>query len=69
MAAHIGTTDYRTEPGAEGLPQLVIPGAEAAPVAQVLQRRMDAPKAPSKPQRAADHGLFDAGARAQLPLF
>jgi hypothetical protein len=55
---------YPEEPGAEGLPQLVIPGAEAIPQPNLTRKAM-------KPQRhdMPEGGLFDDGARAQLTLF
>lgn len=58
-----------TEPGADGLPQLVIPGAERATTAQLLARRMqEAKRAPKVAQREPG-GLFSATVRDQLSLF
>lgn len=56
------------EPGAEGLPQAVIPGAERRPQATMLALAAAAPLKPRKPQRApgSDGGLFDA--QGQMPL-
>ena len=34
-----------------------------------LQAAQDGPKAPSRQQRPADHGLFDLNARNQTQLF
>lgn len=55
--------DYRTarppvEPGAEGRPQFVIPGAERASDATMAQRGADAPLRPTVPQRGMETGLF-----------
>lgn len=52
------------EPGAEGRPQLVIPGAERRP-AEALQRRAEAPLKPKAEQKPMDFGLF--GDAAQQP--
>lgn len=58
-----------TEPGAEGLPQLVIPGAERVSTGQLLARRMqEAKRAPKVAQREPG-GLFSATVRDQLDLF
>jgi hypothetical protein len=43
--------------GADGKPQLVIPGAEQR-LGASLQRKADAPLRPSKAQKPADIGLF-----------
>jgi hypothetical protein len=41
--------------GADGKPQLVLPGAERRSVAQI---KSNAPLKPAKPQKPCDHGLF-----------
>jgi hypothetical protein len=46
------------EVGADGLPQAVIPGAEAARGASLAQMRANLPLRPKRPQRACDVGLF-----------
>jgi hypothetical protein len=61
--------DVTTEPGADGLPQLVIPGAERASPVSMLIHHMAQPKRSTKPQRPVDQGLFDTEARNQLSLF
>ena len=60
---------YPTDPGADGLPQLVIPGAERITDRQLAERRMDGAMQAQARQRPADHGLFDTGARDQGDLF
>jgi hypothetical protein len=57
------------EPGAEGLPQAVIPGAERITDKTLAERRMQEPKRATRHQAPADHGLFDTGSRSQLSLF
>lgn len=58
-----------TEPGADGLPQLVIPGAERATTAQLLARRMQEAKRGPKVAQREPGGLFSATVRDQLSLF
>jgi hypothetical protein len=60
---------YPLEPGAEGLPQAVIPGAERIPDRELAERRMCGAMQAQARQRPADHGLFDTGARDQRDLF
>jgi hypothetical protein len=48
------------EPGADGLPQAVIPGAGREPMRQTLERRMEGRKRPTKPQKHPT-GLFHNG--------
>jgi hypothetical protein len=55
--------------GAEGMPQLVIPGAERIPDREIAERRMCGAMQAKARQRPADHGLFDIGARDQGDLF
>lgn len=62
-----GPSLFDVEPGAEGKPQMVIPGAEKAPQAQMLQRRADATLRAKAPQKALDIGLFGDG-HTQLDL-
>jgi hypothetical protein len=47
-----------TEIGADGKPQLVIPGAERSPMGRVAQVRADMPLKPKQLQKPADIGLF-----------
>lgn len=56
------------EVGAEGKPQLVIPGAERISDAQIAQRRAAERLRPEAPQRPMDEGLF-GDTRAQDELF
>ena len=60
---------YPTEPGAECLPQAVIPGAERISDRQLAERRMAGAMQAQARQRPADIGLFDTGARDQGDLF
>lgn len=53
------------EPGADGLPQAVLPGAERASEAEVARLRNSAPLKPAKPQKPCDHGLFSDDANQQ----
>ena len=50
--------DAPVEPGAEGRPQLVIPGAGRASDATMAQRGADAPMRPTAPQKGMETGLF-----------
>lgn len=50
--------DVTSESGAEGKPQLVIPGAEKIGQGEQAQRRADKPMRPTKAQKPADEGLF-----------
>lgn len=59
----------KAKSGAEGLPQMVIPGAERITDRQLAERRMAGAMQPQARQRPADHGLFDTGARDQGDLF
>lgn len=56
------------EPGAEGLPQAVIPGAEREPMRQTLERRMQGRKKAAKAQREPA-GLFGDDWRQQALPF
>ena len=53
--------------GADGKPQLVLPGAEQK-AAQALQRKANEPLRPRVAQKAADVGLFGDG-HLQTSLF
>lgn len=44
--------------GADGLPQMVLPGAERVTDATLAQRRASAPLKPKTDQRPCDAGLF-----------
>jgi hypothetical protein len=46
------------EPGADGMPQAVLPGAEQVTHAAIAQRRADMPLRPKATQRPCDAGLF-----------
>ena len=59
---------FAVEPTAIG-PQTLVPGVAPILPADRLAWRAAAPLAPTKPQRACDHGLFDLNARNQLSLF
>lgn len=49
--------------------QTLVSGVAPITPAQRLAFRADAPLQPKKPQRAADHGLFDTNARRQIEMF
>lgn len=49
--------------------QTLVPGVAPITSAQRLSLRANAPMEPRKPQRRADHGLFDTNARNQIELF
>ena len=51
-----------------GVQTLVIGVAPITP-AQRLAMLADSPLQPRRPQRPADHGLFDLGARNQIEMF
>lgn len=51
-----------------GVQTLVIGVAPISPV-QRLAMLADAPLQPRRPQRPADHGLFDTNARNQIEMF
>ena len=53
------------EPGAEGKPQLVIPGADRISQAEQVQRRANAPLKPGVAQKPADEGLFSDEGKQQ----
>ena len=60
---------FSTEPGADGKPQAIIPGAERISDRQLAERRMGGAIQPKARQRPADIGLFDTAARDQGDLF
>tara|TARA_R110001599_G_C11902002_1_gene626426 strand:+ start:417 stop:629 length:213 start_codon:yes stop_codon:yes gene_type:complete len=49
--------------------QTLVSGVVPITPAQRLALRANAPMEPKKPQRAADHGLFDLGSRNQIEMF
>jgi hypothetical protein len=49
--------------------QTLVSGVAPITPAQQLAFRADAPMQPKKPQRPADHGLFDMNARDQIEMF
>jgi hypothetical protein len=49
---------FHFEPGADGMPQAVLPGAERTTQAELAQRRANAPLKPKASQRPCDAGLF-----------
>ena len=49
--------------------QTLVSGVAPITPAQRLAFRADAPLSAKKPQRAADHGLFDENARNQIEMF
>ena len=62
--------EFTTEPGAEGIDQAVIPGAERVSDRELVERRMREPMGPKANQRPLDFGLFgDETDKDQLSLF
>ena len=49
--------------------QVLVPGVQPITPAQRLAILANAPMQPRRPQRPADHGLFDTNARNQLEMF
>lgn len=49
--------------------QVLVPGVQPITPAQRLAMLANAPMQPRRPQRPADHGLFDTNARNQLEMF
>jgi hypothetical protein len=49
--------------------QTLVSGVTPITPAQRLSLRANAPMQPRKPQRPADHGLFDTNARNQIEMF
>ena len=50
-------------------PQSLVTGVAPITPRDRLAWRANAPMCPKKPQRPADHGLFDANARNQIEMF
>jgi hypothetical protein len=50
-------------------PQTLVPGVSPITPRDRLAIRANAPMEPRKPQRPADHGLFDMVSRTQIELF
>jgi hypothetical protein len=51
-------TRFHFEPGADGKPQAVLPGAERVSMAKIVATRALERMRPKKPQKACDVGLF-----------
>ena len=49
--------------------QTLVPGVTPLTPRDRLAIRANAPMEPRKPQRPADHGLFDTNARNQIEMF
>jgi len=49
--------------------QVLVPGVQPITPAERLAMLANAPMQPRRPQRPADHGLFDTNARNQLEMF
>ena len=59
---------FETEATAVGN-QTLVPGVAPITPRDRLAMRANAPMEPRKPQRPADHGLFDTNARNQIEMF
>ena len=62
------TLALASEPTAIG-EQVLVTGVAPITPRDRLAFRANAPMEPRKPQRAADHGLFDLNARLQIEMF
>ena len=49
--------------------QALVPGVQPITPAERLAMLANAPMQPRRPQRPADHGLFDTNARNQIEMF
>lgn len=49
--------------------QTLVPGVAPITPRDRLAMRANAPLEPKRPQRTADHGLFDTNARNQIEMF
>lgn len=49
--------------------QVLVPGVQPITQAERLAMLANAPIQPRRPQRPADHGLFDTNARNQIEMF
>jgi hypothetical protein len=65
---NLETPNLETEVTPIGVQTLVAGVAPITP-AQRLASRADAPLSPKKPQRPADHEMFDTNARNQIEMF
>ena len=61
--------DFNTEPGAEGVDQAIIPGAEPLTDRQIAERRMRGRMTTDREQRPMDEGLFGGAEEEQMTLF
>ena len=68
MSREATPTELESEVTPIGVQTLVAGVAPITP-AQRLAMLADAPLQPRRPQRPADHGLFDLGARNQIEMF
>jgi hypothetical protein len=59
---------FQTEITAIG-EQALVPGVAPITARDRLAMRANAPLEPKKPQRPADHGLFDMVSRSQIEMF
>ena len=59
---------FETEATAIG-DQTLVPGVAPITPRDRLAIRANAPMEPKRPQRPADHGLFDTNARNQIEMF
>ena len=49
--------------------QVLVPGVQPITPTERLAMLANAPMQPRRPQRPADHGLFDTNARSQIEMF
>ena len=67
-AALAAAMPFETEATAIGN-QTLVPGVAPITPRDRLAIRANAPLEPKRPQRPADHGLFDTNARNQIEMF
>lgn len=68
MSREVAPTELETEVTPIGVQSLVSGVAPITP-AQRLAMLANAPMQPRRPQRPADHGLFDINSRNQIEMF
>lgn len=68
MSSLAAPSPFEAEPTQAGF-QTLVSGVAPVTTAERLAMRANAPMEPRKPQRPADHGLFDTNARNQIEMF
>lgn len=68
MSSDAAPPAFETEVTPIGV-QTLVTGVAPITLAERLAMRANAPMEPKKPQRPANHGLFDTNARNQIEMF